>query len=181
MRHQCQIHGFLNAGGSRHRESGRPARHNVGMVAENRKRLCCQRACGNVKNRRKHFARDFVHIGNHQKQTLRSRKRRCQSSRRQRTVYGTGSTGFRLHLRNVHHFAEHIFTSGCRPFVGILTHRRGGGNRINGGNFTECIGNVRRSGVAVNRDHLLFFSHSLPLYFQIPNRNLFYTAYSIPF
>ena len=71
---------FLNRVGGQHGKTGLTAAHNVSMVAENRQGMISQRTGGNMHDERREFAGDFVHVGNHQEQTLRSGKGGGQST-----------------------------------------------------------------------------------------------------
>jgi len=70
VRNQGQVHGFLDVAGGQHGKAGGTRRHNIGMVAEDRKRLGRQRARRHMKHRGSQLARDLVHVGDHQEQTL---------------------------------------------------------------------------------------------------------------
>ena len=87
MRNGGQIHGFLYAGGSQHRKSCAATGHHVAMVAKDREGMRRQGTGADVENGRQAFAGDFIHIGDHQQQSLRSRKSRRQGSGAQRTVH----------------------------------------------------------------------------------------------
>lgn len=69
-----EIVGFLNRVGAQHGKAGLTAGHDVGVVSEDGQRMVSQRTGGNVHDERRKFAGDFVHVRNHQEQTLRSGK-----------------------------------------------------------------------------------------------------------
>ena len=69
-----EVVGFLNGVGAQHGKAGLTAGHDVGVVTEDGQRMVSQRTGGNVHDERRKFAGDFVHVRNHQEQTLRSGK-----------------------------------------------------------------------------------------------------------
>ena len=85
MRHRGQIHRLLRAVGTQHRKTGLPAGVNIGMITENVQRVRRNAAGGNMDNARQQLAGDFIHIGDHQQQSLRRRigggqRTGCQSA-----------------------------------------------------------------------------------------------------
>ena len=84
------------------RAEDRPARlphgHHIALVAEDRKRMGRQRPGGDVDHRWGELAGDLVHVGDHQKETLRRRERGAQSATLQRTVECTRGATLALHL-----------------------------------------------------------------------------------
>ena len=66
-----QVHHFLNGTGGQHGESGLAGGHDVLVVAEDGERLCGQCARRYVEHAREQLARNLVHVGDHQQQTLR--------------------------------------------------------------------------------------------------------------
>lgn len=73
---------------------------------------------------RQEFTGYFVHIRNHQQQTLRSGVRSGERTGLQRTVNGT-CTAFRLHFLHQYSFAEDVLTTCGSPFI-VFSHRRRG-------------------------------------------------------
>ncbi len=63
------------------------------------------RAGGNVKDRRRQFAGDLVHVGDHQQQSLRGRERGGQRPGLQGTMDGAGSAPFGLQFDDGGHRA----------------------------------------------------------------------------
>jgi len=70
MGNNSRIHNFLDIVGSQHRPAGLTARHNVLMIAKNRKAGGCQRPGGDVEHRGGKFPGYLIHIGDHKKQAL---------------------------------------------------------------------------------------------------------------
>ena len=81
VRDEGEVHDFLHRAGGDHGKARLAACHDVGMVAEDVQRVCGERARRNVHDHRQKFARDLVHIGDHEKEPLRSgvsgRQRAC--------------------------------------------------------------------------------------------------------
>ena len=124
MGHQGQIHDFLYGSGGQHGKTGLTAGHNVAVIAENGQ--CMGRQCtgGYMEHAGQQLAADLVHIGDHQKKSLRSRKGSGQSARLQRTVHCTGSAALALHLSDAHFLSEQIYSAVCSPFICHFRHGR---------------------------------------------------------
>ena len=75
MGYRSQIHDLLHAALGKQGKSGLPGCHYVLVVTENAQRVRGNGACANVEYSRQQFASHLVHVGDHQKQPLRSRKR----------------------------------------------------------------------------------------------------------
>ena len=154
--HRSEVHDFLDAAGGQHGEARLTAGHHVGMVAENRQSLSCQSAGRDVEHARKQFTGNLVHIGNHQQETLRGGVGGGESASLQAAVDGTGCTGFGLHLNHFDGLAKDVLLTFSGPFIDILGHRRRRSDRINGGHFTEHVGNMGRSLVTIACQKFLF-------------------------
>jgi hypothetical protein len=89
---------LLHGIGGQHRETGRPRRHHVAMVAEYRERVRGNRACRDVNHASGEFARNFEHVGDHQQQALRRGEGGGKRSRLQRAMQGSGRAALALHL-----------------------------------------------------------------------------------
>ena len=95
------------------------------MVAEDVQRMACNAACRNVEYARQQLARDFVHVRDHQKKTLRSGKGGGQRTGCKAAVNCACGTGLRLHLHNIYLGAEDIFGTKGTPLVNTVSHRAG--------------------------------------------------------
>ena len=124
VRDARQVHHLLHGRGGQHGEARLPGGHHVLMVAEDRQRLRGQRAGRNVEDARQQLARNLVHIGDHQQQTLRRGERRGQGAALQRTVHGARGARLRLHLDDLHGLAEDIPAPLRGPLVHEFGHRR---------------------------------------------------------
>ena len=87
------------------------------------------------------FAGDLVHVGDHQQQALRSRKRGAECTGLQGTVEGTGCAAFTLQFFDDGQCAPDVLLPFRAPLIGPLGHRRRGGDRIDRDDFGESIGN----------------------------------------
>ena len=150
MRDKAHIHNFLHRVGSQHREARLTASHNVGVVAENAE--CVRRKCtgGDVEDAGKQFARNLVHIGNHQQKALAGGEGGGQRARGKRTVNGARRACFGLHFGYLEDIAENVLSALSRPLVAVFRHRRGRRYGVNRRNVGERICNVRRSGITVD-------------------------------
>ncbi len=147
---QSEIHNLLNGVGREHRKTRLTACHNVRMVAENVKRMSSQSSRAYVENAGEKFARDFVHVRDHEEKTLRSGVGNRQSTCRKRSVNRACRACFGLHFRKFEFLTEHISSACGRPLVRNFRHRRGRSDRVNRRNFRERISYVARGGVTVN-------------------------------
>ena len=161
MGNDRQVVGFLDAGGAGHGETGRAAGHHVGVVAEDRKGLGREGAGGNMEHGREHFAGDLVHVGDHQQQALAGRVGDGQGACAQGAVGRAGGAGFGLHFHDPEGFPEHVLHSLAGPGIGVLTHGRGRGDGVEGGDFAERVSDVTGGMIAV--DGLHFFTHLILL------------------
>ena len=88
------IHDLLYAVGGQHGPANLPAGHDVLMVAKDGERGGSEGTGCDMENGRGQFPGNFVHVGDHQQETLRGGKGGGQRARLQRAVYSTGSTAF---------------------------------------------------------------------------------------
>ena len=152
-----QIHNFLYGVGNQHSETCLTTSHNVGVITEDGQCMCSQSTCCYVEYAGQQFAGNFVHIGDHQQQTLRCCVCGCQRTGCQRAVYCTGSTCFRLHFYYFNCLTKKVlFTIRC-PVVCFFSHGRGRCDGEDTGNFCKRIGSVCSSFVTVHRFH--YFRH----------------------
>ena len=149
VRDQREIHDLLHRIRTEQRKAGLARRHHVGVIAENRKPLRGERARGDVKNGGCEFARDFIHVRDHQQQSLASGKRRRQRAGLQCAVNSAGRAGFTLQFGYEGHGAPKVVATFGRPLVGPFTHWRGRRNWINRNNFANLVGNVSRGFVRI--------------------------------
>ncbi len=160
VRHEREIHNFLYRTGSEHRKASLAACHNVLMVTENVQRMRRDRARGNVKDGGQQFARDLVHVGDHEQKALAGGVGGSQSAGGKGTVHSARCAAFRLHFGEPQFLAEHVHPARGRPFVRDLCH---GGRRRDGidrRDLREGIGDVAGGCIAVNR-HLLHKKNNL--------------------
>ena len=115
---------LLHRSARQHREAGLAAGHHVRMIAENAQRVRRQRAGRDVQAEGNQFARDLIHVGDHQQQPLRGRERCAQRTRQQRTVQRPGRPAFGLHFHHTGNRAPQVVLARRRPFVRKLRHRR---------------------------------------------------------
>ena len=160
MRDERQVHGLLHGVRREHGESRGPAEHHVGVVAENREGVGGNRARADVKRRRRKFARDLVHVGDHQQQALRRGEGRGQGSGLERAMDRSGGAAFALHFDHVGHGAPDVGHSFRRPLVRPFAHVRRRRDGINGDDFIEAVGDIRDGLVAVHGLELAL--HDIP-------------------
>ena len=155
VRHACQIHYLLHRRGGQHGEACLTGGHYVLMVAEYRERLRGQCAGRDVEHAREQLARDLVHVGDHEQETLRRGEGRGERTALQRTVHRSRGSRFRLHLDNLDSLAEHVFLALSGPLVDQFGHCRRGRDGVNRSYLRKLVGYVSRCVITVARDEFL--------------------------
>ena len=128
--HESEVLAFLHAAGGEHGKAGLAAGHHVGMVTENRKALHGKCTGCHMEDRGGQFARNLVHVRDHQEKTLGSGEGRGQSTGLERSVNGTGSATFGLHFKHAGNLSPNILLACSTPVVGVLSHRTRRCNRV---------------------------------------------------
>ena len=132
------------------REAGRPRRHHVGVVAEDRERMRRDRPGGDVDHRGRQLAGDLEHVREHQEQPLRGRERRCERPCLERAVHRPGGASLALHLDHLGDGAPDVGDPRRRPGIGELAHRRGGGDGVDRDHLAGAVRDRRGRLVAVD-------------------------------
>ena len=131
-------------------EAGLAHGHDVGVVAEDGQALGGERPGGDVEHRRGELPGDLVHVGDHEQQALRRRVGRAERAALQRAVHRPRGAALALHLDHRRDASPDVGTAGARPLVGELGHRRARGDRVDGAQLVEPVGDVDRRLVAVD-------------------------------
>ena len=155
MSNRTQVHNFLWVCLSKHSETSLTTSIYITMITKNIQSMCRHRTCGYVEYAWQHLTSDFIHIRDHKKKTLRSRKCRCQSSCCKRTVYSTSGAGLRFHLNNFYFAAKNVLLSCCWPLINGVSHWARRCNRIDTSYFCIGICHVCCCGITI---HGLFCS-----------------------
>ena len=155
MRDEGEVHDFLHRAGGDHGKARLAARHDVGMVAEDVQRVCGERARRNVHDHGQKFARDLVHIGDHEKEPLRSGVSGRQRACGERAVHGACSAALGLHLCDAELLSPHVHSALGGPLIRGLRHGRGRRDGVDGRYFREGVSDVGGGGIAVD----CHFSH----------------------
>ena len=163
-----EILAFLHRRGAEHRKARLAASHHIGMVSENRKPLGCEGTRGHMKDCRGEFARNLIHVRNHQEKPLGRRKCRRQSAGLQGSVHRACGPPFGLHFKYTGNLSPDILLPGGAPVVGMFSHGTRRCNRINRSDFAHLKRYIRSRFVSIDRNH--FFSHKhLQKYVNISN------------
>ena len=117
-----EVHDLLDRVAEEHGPTGGPGRHDVAVVAKDGQTLRGQRPGGDVEDRAGQFARDLVHVGNHEQQALAGREGRGQRAGLKRTVDRTGRTAFGLHLHHMGAGTPNVGLALGRPQIGVFAH-----------------------------------------------------------
>ena len=159
---QGQVHGLLHRSRCDHTETGLAHGHDILMVAENAQGMSGDGARRNVKHAGQQLAAHFVHVGNHQQQSLRCRIGAGQRTGRQTAVYGRCRAGLALHLTDEHLLAENVLQAIGSPFIANLTDGRRRGDGVYCSHITQGISHMCCCSVAIHSFH--FFSHPFAPY-----------------
>ncbi len=160
MRDQRKIHSLLHRVRTQHGPAGGTTKHHVTVIAKDGKRVGRQRAGRNVKGCRGQFARNLIHVRNHQQQPLRCRKGGRQRPRLQGSMHRARRAAFTLHFRHVRNRAPDIGNVLRSPLIRPLAHRRRRSDGIDGNDLVQAICDV---GYGLIRVHGLEFAlHSDP-------------------
>ena len=124
LRDQRHVVRFLNRAGDELGEAGGQHRHHVLVVAEDRQALRRQRPGGDVDDAGGEFARDLVHVGDHQHEPLRRGEGGRQRAALQRAVHGAGGAALALHLDDVGNAAPDVGLALAGPLIRQFRHRR---------------------------------------------------------
>ncbi len=158
MRDHGKILRFLHGSGTEHGPAGGARRHHVAVIAKDGKRLRRDRTRRDMKNGRRQLARDLVHVGDHEQQPLRSRKRGAERAGLQRAMNRAGGAAFALHLDDLGNGLPKIFHPARRPRVSPFSHRRSRRDRIDGDDFVERVSDSRDRFVGIQRPAVAFCS-----------------------
>mmetsp|Transcript_4104 Transcript_4104/g.6021 ORF Transcript_4104/g.6021 Transcript_4104/m.6021 type:complete len:587 (+) Transcript_4104:4359-6119(+) len=153
VRHKRLIHNHLGALRAEHNPTRSPGRHDVRVVAEDVESMRAKSARRHVQNARQELARDLVHVGDHEHETLRSRIGRREGASLEAAVKRTGSTTLGLHLRDRDSLSEAVLQALARPLVNHLTHGGRRRDRVDEGHITESVGDVCGGLVSVDARH----------------------------
>ena len=170
-----KIHNFLDIGFCQHSAACSSGTHNVLMVAKNGKSMVGKRTGSDMENARKQFAGYFIHIWNHEEHALRCGISCGQGASLEGTVECAGSTAFGLHFYDPYSVSENVLLPMGRPFVHRFCHWGGWGDRVNGSDFSEGVGNIRSRCITI---HCFYFCHRTTLLFQI--LPIFFEKYFCP-
>ena len=154
LRHQRQIVRLLHGRGGEHRPAHHARAHDIRVVAEDGQRLRRQRSGRDMQHTGRELARDLVHVGEHQQESLRRRERRRQGAALERAVHGTGRAPFRLHLLDDRNLTPDVRDALRGPGVGQLRHRGGWRDRKDGADLVDAIRDMGGRRVAVHHDRL---------------------------
>ena len=150
VRDECEVVRLLHRRRRQQGEAGLTHGHDVGVVTEDRQRLCRRSDRAATWNTVEgELPGDLVHVRDHEQQTLRRRVGRTQRPTLQRADRA-GRAGLALHLDDRRNGAPDVGPASARPVVGQLGHRRARGDRVDGAQLGEPVSDVDRRLVAVD-------------------------------
>ena len=154
-----KVLGLLDAAGGEHGKAGLAAGHDVLVVAEDGEGVRGEGAGRYVEYGGKEFARDLVHVRNHEQETLRGGEGAGEGACLEGAVDGAGGTGFTLHFGDFYGFAPEVLLALGGPFVDVLRHCGGRCDRVDGCVLAEQVSDAAGGLVTVTCDEFLFFCH----------------------
>ena len=141
---------LLARAGTKHGKARGAARHDVGLVAKDGQRIRGKGARRDVHGKRQQLARDFIHIGDHQQQPLRSGERGRERPREQAPVNGARDARLGLELDDTRRVPPDVFAARRRPLVRRLRHGRRRRDGVNGNDFAKPVRHGRHSFVGIH-------------------------------
>ena len=105
---------------------------------------------GDVNHRRRKLARNLVHVGQHQEQTLTGGERRRERAARRRAVQRARRARFRLHLDDLGNRAPTVGRVLSREHVGQFSHGRCRRDRIQRDHVGERVADPCRGLIAID-------------------------------
>jgi hypothetical protein len=149
VRDQCQVLRLLHGCRTKHCPAGRARSHHIAVIAEDRERLCRERAGCDMKHSRRQFSSDLVHVWDHQQQSLRRSERGAERAGLKCAVDHSRRATFALHLDHTGHRAPQIFHTCCRPRVRPFAHRRRRRDRINRDHLVKRVSDARHRFIRI--------------------------------
>ena len=153
---RSQIHDLLRVRGCQHGKAGAAACHYVAVIAEDGQGVGGKGTGGYMHDAGEILCGDFIHVGDHQEQTLGCGKGCSQCAGHQASVY----SALGLHFGDFYRLTEEILPACGSPLVNMLCHDRGGGDGINCGNIGKRIGHMCGGIIAVHGFQLSSQSNS---------------------
>jgi len=92
------------------------------VVAEDGEGVGCQSPGADMEDRGQELAGDFVHVGDHQKETLGGGVGGGEGARLQGAVQGAGGAAFGVHFNDFDGLSEDVFLAVSGPFVNKFRH-----------------------------------------------------------
>ncbi len=162
LRNESEVSDFLYGIGREHRPAGGTAGHDVRMVSKDGEGMGGESARRDMHRGRGEFTGDFVHIGNHQQETLRCGEGGGECAGLQGPVQCARSAAFALQFFDDRKRAPDILSAFGAPLVSPLGHGGRRGNGVDRDNLGESIGNRSSSLVSID-NHRFQFTHAFCL------------------
>mmetsp|Transcript_115347 Transcript_115347/g.326833 ORF Transcript_115347/g.326833 Transcript_115347/m.326833 type:complete len:1234 (+) Transcript_115347:1948-5649(+) len=145
------VHRLLLVVRAEQRHAAGAHRHHVRVVAEDGEGLAREGAGRDVQDGGEQLAGEQVQVRDHEQQALGAGEGGAERAAGERPVEGPGGAHLGLHLAHLHRLAEDVLP----PVVGVLVHglphARGGGDGVDERDVAHRVGDVRCTGVPVNR------------------------------
>ena len=150
---------FLNGAAREHRPTAGAGRHDVGVIAEDRKRVRRDAARGDVEDGRRLLARDLEHVRDHEEQPLRRGERAGQRARLKRAVDRARGARFALHFNDLGDRSKEVLLALRRPVVGKFAHGRRRRDRVNRHDFVAKMRDHCSGFITVAHNKAFFVAH----------------------
>ena len=167
MRHQRQIVRLLHGVRRQVRKTRRARLEHVAVVAVQAGRHLRHGAARHVDHTGQQLARNLVHAGHHQHQTLGRRERRAQQTSRERAVQRSSSASLGLHreplttlnayfhLGNDNLLTEDVLQALVRPGIAVLSHSRGRSDGEQHGRIGDLVNGMSSGFITINGHSLV--------------------------
>ena len=118
----AEVHDFLDAAAGEEGAAGGPGAHDVLVVTEDVERVGGKGSGADVKYAGQEFAGDFVHVGDHEEESLGGGVGGGEGSGLKGSVEGSGGAAFGLHFDNSDGLAEDVLSALGGPVVNDFSH-----------------------------------------------------------
>ena len=163
----AKVHDFLDAAASEQGAAGGSGAHDVLVVTEDVEGVGGKSSGADVKYAWQEFAGDFVHVGDHEEESLGGGVGGGEGSGLEGSVEGSGGAAFGLHFYDSDRLSKDVFSALGGPVVDDFSHGGRGGDGVDGCDFGEGIGYPRGCAVSVHGFHFLHVFSLLCCFFTI--------------
>ncbi|MBV6467451.1 MAG: hypothetical protein PGMFKBFP_02812 [Anaerolineales bacterium] len=163
LRDEGEVVRLLHGPGGEQRPARLPDGHHVLVVAEDGEGVRGDGARRHVEDRAGEFARDLVHVGDHQQESLRGGEGGGEGAGLERAVHRPGRAAFGLHLDHEGSRVPDVRPFFSGPLVREFAHGGGGGDGVDGDDFVDAMRHRCGGFVSVYGNDVSFHACSFDL------------------